>query len=346
MGASCNTISGLIVYKDVIMTFTLRFVTILLAMFLLASCALNPVDRGVQFFEQGEYDKAAYQWNEPAKEGDPVAQYNLGLLWEGGLGSTAKNLNEAANWYIKSARQGFPKAMYRLAHVQEILGYDEAALSWLIMAARWNHWDSRQALKKGGYDVPEPDLYRQRKAQLAAQKQREEELSANELMVMSALIGAVFGTTTNVNTQAVVAESMREQSSSNRVYEKAKERYKQQANARRKQYSNSSTESNYRYTSSFRNSTKQTYLPANEGQKCSSDFGCSGSLVCQKKPRSTFGQCVQPVNRFGGDVYVPKRYNSTERGEKQCDFNADCGVGLECHDELKVCVAHPVGGDN
>ncbi|MGE3744911.1 MAG: hypothetical protein AB7G25_04190 [Sphingomonadaceae bacterium] len=83
----------------------------------LSGCATG-VEKGLAAYNQGSFDQAAVEWNGPALRGDPVAQHNLGLLWEHGYGSTPKNLNEAANWYLRAAQQGFVMAMVALARVQ------------------------------------------------------------------------------------------------------------------------------------------------------------------------------------------------------------------------------------
>ena len=125
---------------------------------LLSSCANQELKFGVDAFNVGNYDQAAIHWNPLATQGDPYAQYNLGLLWEDGLGSTEKNISEAANWYYLSAQQGYVPAMLRLANIQKANGFDEFALSWYVMAARWGNPDAVSALRAWGKPIPDPDL--------------------------------------------------------------------------------------------------------------------------------------------------------------------------------------------
>jgi len=48
-----------------------------------------------------------------AKKGNAKAQYDLGLMYELGMGAK-KDLNQAFAWYQKSANQDYAKAQYNL----------------------------------------------------------------------------------------------------------------------------------------------------------------------------------------------------------------------------------------
>lgn len=153
---------------------------------LVVGCA-SPLQVGNQHYANGQYDLAAAQWNPLAEAGDPYAQYNLGLLWENGLGRTPKNLNEAAAWYYKSAQQNYVDAMVRLAHIQSQLGYEEASVSWYTMAARWGDIRARNALRQKSIPVPNNDL---QQASIAAQQQRQQ-ATADTIMSL------IYGVTSN-----------------------------------------------------------------------------------------------------------------------------------------------------
>jgi TPR repeat protein len=62
----------------------------------LSGCASQNINLGVNAYNQGNYDLAAKYWNPLAKQGNYIAQFNLGLLWEQGLGSTPLNKAEAS----------------------------------------------------------------------------------------------------------------------------------------------------------------------------------------------------------------------------------------------------------
>lgn len=141
-------------------------------------------------YNQGQYDQAAAMWNGPAQNGDYAAQYNLGLLWRDGLGSTPKNINEAANWFYLSANQGYVPAMVRLAEVQLQLGNRTPAITWLNLAARWGDSEAIRHLQSLGQPVPSADLYYAR--------QQQEAIVAAELgaLVGQALSGGYHSNTT------------------------------------------------------------------------------------------------------------------------------------------------------
>ena len=99
------------------------------ACLLTVTACSTPLERGVSAYNQGRFDRAAGYWNELARGGDPVAQYNLGLLWEGGLGRTEQSDVQASHWYASAAQQGFVPAMSRLGSLQKRHGYHQSALS-------------------------------------------------------------------------------------------------------------------------------------------------------------------------------------------------------------------------
>ena len=138
--------------------------------FLLSACGTtSQINQGVSYYNQGLYDQAAYQWNGPAQAGDYIAQHNLGLLWKDGLGSTPRNLNEAANWFLLSAQQGYVPAMVQLAECQIMLGNQQPAITWLNLAARWGNQDAVRMLGIQGQPVPAADLLvQQQQSQLNA----------------------------------------------------------------------------------------------------------------------------------------------------------------------------------
>ncbi|WP_455199853.1 tetratricopeptide repeat protein [Kaarinaea lacus] len=69
--------------------------------------------------EGGDFKSAVDQWGPLAEQGHAIAQFNLALLYHGGLGV---DLNEATavSWYKKSASNGYYKAQEYLA-----VGYRE-----------------------------------------------------------------------------------------------------------------------------------------------------------------------------------------------------------------------------
>jgi TPR repeat protein len=81
------------------------------------SAAPSLADRfkeGVAAYESGRYVEAAALWEDVAsRENHIAAQFNLGLLYEQGLG-VQKQLGKAAHWYRLAAQQGYAPAQFNL----------------------------------------------------------------------------------------------------------------------------------------------------------------------------------------------------------------------------------------
>lgn len=110
---------------------------------------LSYAPAGAQAFENGlaaarakDYAGAYAQWQPLAQGGHADAQYNIGVLFEAGLG-TAKNYDEAAIWYTQAAAQGHAGAQYNLgimfAEGRGVPQSDNRAAGWLRKAAAQNH---------------------------------------------------------------------------------------------------------------------------------------------------------------------------------------------------------------
>ena len=81
---------------------------------LIISVARADYDKGISAAKQGDYSTAFEEWSISAKNGHPKAQYNLGVLFENGLG-TELALLQAAKWYIVAAERDYAPAQYNLA---------------------------------------------------------------------------------------------------------------------------------------------------------------------------------------------------------------------------------------
>jgi TPR repeat protein len=71
-------------------------------------------DVAVTEYNQGNYIKALDAFYTLAKEGDPKAQFNVGLIYANGKGVN-KDTYQAMEWYKKAAEQGNTAAQYNLA---------------------------------------------------------------------------------------------------------------------------------------------------------------------------------------------------------------------------------------
>ena len=73
----------------------------------------NELEKGMFALEMEDYDRALYYLSFEAASGNPVAQYNLGLMYKNGVG-VKKDLNEAIGWFIIASDNGHMLAKYAL----------------------------------------------------------------------------------------------------------------------------------------------------------------------------------------------------------------------------------------
>jgi len=96
--------------------------------------AEEATDEGTRAHSAGDYAAAAALWQAAAAGGDAAAQFNLGLLFESGLG-VEQDLVAAARWYRRAAVKGIGAAQHNLAALI-IADRPAEALFWLeILAA-------------------------------------------------------------------------------------------------------------------------------------------------------------------------------------------------------------------
>lgn len=90
-------------------------VLLLAIVFSAIGCALDETtEDGLQAFNHGKYREAVRIWRKLALEENPDAQFNLGRIYELGLG-VPRNYETAARYYAMAARHGNPYAQGNLA---------------------------------------------------------------------------------------------------------------------------------------------------------------------------------------------------------------------------------------
>lgn len=274
-----------------------KYHLIILVAIFLTSCS-NHMQLGLNAYNQGKYDLAAKHWNPLAQKGNPYAQSGLGLLWENGLGSTKQNTNKAMAWYLRAAKQGHVPAMVQLAKLQKSNGFDEAAISWLNLAARWGNNNAITSLRSWGKPIPQPDLlYAKKQRDAIAQQQAAIALSNVAYNLGCALGGgSCSGSQSNYSIPSYTAPS-------NNTYK-----------------SNS-------YTSQKLSNQCSSDFSCGIGFTCvKAPYKSNG--VCTKSVNK-YG--TRQFNTPNTDS-IGVNFNA------QCRFTTDCPVGFTCDSKLKACV--------
>lgn len=84
----------------------------------LVSVANAGLDEGKAAYKRGDYATAIREFRPFAEQGNAVAQYNLGVMYQLGRGIT-KDEAEAVKWYRKAAEQGLAPAQHNLGFMYE-----------------------------------------------------------------------------------------------------------------------------------------------------------------------------------------------------------------------------------
>ena len=83
-----------------------------------AQTAQGLVDKGVEYYEVGDYTNAVKYFQQGAEQGDADAQFYLGVCYYFGLG-VPQSYTEAVKWLKKAAKQGCPQAIEVLKQLGE-----------------------------------------------------------------------------------------------------------------------------------------------------------------------------------------------------------------------------------
>ena len=89
---------------------------VLVLTFAAAPSAAHNFYKGMEAYQEADYGTALREWGPLAVRGDQITQYNLGVLYDGGLGVPAYKLR-ARLWYRKAAEQGFAQAQNYLGRM-------------------------------------------------------------------------------------------------------------------------------------------------------------------------------------------------------------------------------------
>ena len=90
-----------------------NLITLLLLLAVYGAVLAGPFEDGVAAYESGDYATALRLNRSLAEQGQSTAQYNLGFMYDKGLGVPQDDA-QAVTWYRKAAEQGYPTAQYDL----------------------------------------------------------------------------------------------------------------------------------------------------------------------------------------------------------------------------------------
>ena len=102
----------------------------------------GPLENGVAAYDEGNYSSAMQLWLPLAEQGDVVAQFNVGIMYDKGHG-VPQDAVEAARWYQRAAERGDVISQFKLglmyAEGDGIAQDYDLAARWYLLAAENNH---------------------------------------------------------------------------------------------------------------------------------------------------------------------------------------------------------------
>ena len=140
----------------------MRGATVLLALVvMLTAVPAWAGEAGLEAFKRGNYATALKEYRPLAEQGDAVAQFALGTMYENGRG-VLQNDAKAVRWYRLGAEQGFASAQNNLAKMYRrgrgVPQDDVLAHMWWSLAAGQGHETARTARDRLAPRMPAPQL--------------------------------------------------------------------------------------------------------------------------------------------------------------------------------------------
>ena len=110
---------------------------------------VSPFEKGLRYYDNGNYTEAVKWFRKAAERGDADAQFMLGTFYENGEG-VPQDYQEAVKWYRKAAEQGNADAQFLLGGLyatgQGVPQDDAEAVKWLRKAAEQGHAEAELML--------------------------------------------------------------------------------------------------------------------------------------------------------------------------------------------------------
>ena len=119
------------------------------AVLLITAPALADFHDGMSAYEEGDYGAALDAWLPLAEGGDLAAMYNVGVLYDHGLG-VAENKEAAIRWYREPAEAGNVSAQFSLASIYD---YGDGVEEDNAEAVRWYRLAALQADEESQFNL-------------------------------------------------------------------------------------------------------------------------------------------------------------------------------------------------
>ncbi len=140
----------------------MRWATVMLAVVVvLVAAPAWAGQAGLAAYERGDYRTALKEYRPLAEQGDAVAQFALGTMYENGRG-VPQNDAKAVRWYRRAAEQGFTSAQNNLGKMYRrgrgVPQDDVLAHMWWSLSAAQGLETARTARDRLAARMPAPQL--------------------------------------------------------------------------------------------------------------------------------------------------------------------------------------------
>lgn len=131
----------------------LRKILLLATLALPATAPADPLNDAVKALDSGRHGQAIQMLTPLANNGNPLAQYRLGMIYYLGKGVPEDEV-KAINWWKKAAAQGYTEAMFALGSAylfgsqaaKTVPDGDREAAIWYFQAASAGHAEAQYHL--------------------------------------------------------------------------------------------------------------------------------------------------------------------------------------------------------